>query len=214
MKNALSIPTVSIFAGFPNQNGNVVLFAATDKSFDQRAQLASARGRQSMIDTGGRVDPDRDLCTAQIENMRAGYIAVRITTNIYGFCVRDTNNLGGGRMSPNFATAAEVIDWAENWYLEAPDKREVLVYSNDATKLEAAWLDRNDYDGDETCEVHEDETKCSNAALRVYREPFTPAAFGVMACGEHSSSLQFDGYHRDRQAEIALANLKRHTRGL
>lgn len=120
------------------RNGNVILFQCTDRRFDLAAERARQLGRQAMIDTGCRVDPDQNLCAVQMEAMSAGYTLARVDTNIYGFCVRDTNNYGGGRLSPNFPTAGEALAWARRWYEENPSLREVICYESDHSKLMAA----------------------------------------------------------------------------
>jgi len=112
------------------RNGNVILFQCTDRRFDLARVRAGAQGRQAMIDTGCRVDPDQNLCAVQSEQMSAGYTLARIDTNIYGFCVRDTNNSGGGRLSPNFSAVSEALAWARSWYEQRPALREVICYAD------------------------------------------------------------------------------------
>lgn len=119
------------------RNGNVILFECTDQRFDLARVRAGEQGRQAMIDTGCRVDPDQNLCAVQAEQMGAGYTLACIDTNIYGYCVRDTNNNGGGRLSPNFPTPLEAINWARNWHGEKPALREVICYSSLYEKLAA-----------------------------------------------------------------------------
>lgn len=69
-------------------------------------------------------DQDAELCRRQMEELRRGCVLAQIDTNIYGFCVRDTHNLGGGRLSPNFNTLDECERWAEAWVMS--DERHEL----------------------------------------------------------------------------------------
>jgi hypothetical protein len=117
------------------KNGNLVIFECTDRTFEQQAQRANELGRQAMIQTGCRVDPDSNLCAAQIDAARAGFLRARIDSNIYGFCVRDTMNDGAGRMSPNFATPTEALTWAREWHQQRPALREVICYVSFAGQL-------------------------------------------------------------------------------
>jgi hypothetical protein len=68
------------------------------------------------------VDPDAELCRKQREDQAAGKIAARIQKNIYGYCVADTMNDGGGRMSPNFKSLEEAKAWAADWVAKDPAK--------------------------------------------------------------------------------------------
>ena len=55
------------------------------------------------------------------------------------------------------------------------------------------------------CEVGEDsETNCRRIGVKVYREPFTPGRFAVIACDEHADGLRSSGYHFDEEATIQL----------
>lgn len=62
----------------------------------------------------------------------------------------------------------------------------------------------NKYEGDYRCGVSED-GPCWKEAAMVYHEPFTPAAFAVIACSEHSDDLESAGYHFDEQATAELS---------
>ncbi|ABD72106.1 hypothetical protein Rfer_4420 (plasmid) [Rhodoferax ferrireducens T118] len=54
------------------------------------------------------------------------YLMAAVSTNIYGFCVRDTHNDGLGNMSGN-RSAEWALDWARRWHAEAPQSREFIV---------------------------------------------------------------------------------------
>lgn len=112
-----------------------VLVPCADPFYDQAAALArkiDTRGRDLAARLGmtGH-DGDATLCAIQVEAQRAGYTMVTITTNVYGFVVRDTMNDGagvlfGGRSRPG-TTQEEALAWAKTWHAEKPDLREVIA---------------------------------------------------------------------------------------
>lgn len=81
----------------------------------------------------GQRDPCHHLCAMQREQGRAGFVLAEISTNIYGFCVRDTLNDGlgvllraeGGRRGGN-GSADRAIEWARKWHAEDPGRRAVV----------------------------------------------------------------------------------------
>jgi hypothetical protein len=105
-----------------------VIFPCATTKWREQAEKAKTDGRALFIKTGGRLaDIDRQLCCIQAAQQGAGYILAELTDNIYGFCVRDTMNDGGGRLSPNFKTALEVWEWARDWQAKDPERREVVL---------------------------------------------------------------------------------------
>jgi hypothetical protein len=110
----------------------VTIFDCTKPEWADAAKRAKASGvsfAEAVAPyTGGRgVDRDANLCAVQREQQAAGYIAAELGRNIYGYCIRDTMNDGGGRLSPNMTTALEAVLWAREWHAKAPDKRTVSV---------------------------------------------------------------------------------------
>lgn len=79
---------------------------------------------------GIRVDPDADLCRVQSKHQAEGFVMAEIYRNVHGWCVRDVNNNGQGRMSDNYATRAEALAWAQAWYDRAPDRRRLIARFN------------------------------------------------------------------------------------
>ena len=74
----------------------------------------------------GQRDRDQHLCGVQRSQQMRGYLMAEVSTNIYGFCVRDTHNDGLGNMSGN-GSAEWALDWARRWHAEAPQSREIIV---------------------------------------------------------------------------------------
>lgn len=57
------------------------------------------------------------------------------------------------------------------------------------------------YEGDYRCSASEaEDDRCPKVATQVRREPFTPAAFGVLTCDEHADPA----YSLDVEATIQL----------
>lgn len=82
---------------------------------------------------GARIDYDAHLCSMQRQQEREGFVLAAISTNIYGFCVRDTLNDGlgvmlranGGKRGGD-GSAARAIEWARKWHAEDPSRRAVV----------------------------------------------------------------------------------------
>lgn len=51
---------------------------------------------------------------------------------------------------------------------------------------------------DYICQVQED-GPCRSPATYVIREPYTPAATRILACGSHANDMEEFGYHIDYQ---------------
>ena len=60
--------------------------------------------------------------------------------------------------------------------------------------------------GVHTCEVKEGE-RCQCQATHVLREPYTPAAARVLACGPHAKDLIEFGYYVDYQGTHSLKQM-------
>jgi hypothetical protein len=107
---------------------NVFDYATT--LWDEQAARARESGKKFAADVapyakGRGVDVDANLCAVQAEQAAKGVVWATFFKNVYGWCVRDTNNNGGGRMSPNFKTVPEAIAWAAQWHAKDPEKRRV-----------------------------------------------------------------------------------------
>ncbi len=87
----------------------------------------------------GRVDPDAHLCAMQRQQAREGFVQAAISTNIYGFCVRDTLNDGHGVLhsARNGGGALAAVEFAKAWHAADPERREVIIgYVNAAQRSE------------------------------------------------------------------------------
>lgn len=79
----------------------------------------------------GQRDQCHHFCCAQRELQAKGYLHVEISTNIYGYVVRDTMNDGcgvffGGRLRPG-TTLEEAISWARQWHAKDAEHRKVTL---------------------------------------------------------------------------------------
>ena len=99
-----------------------VAIPCTDKKWDMEAKRAKELGQRDL----GYGDPDANLCAVQSRHQQQGYQMAEISHNVYGFCLRDTNNNGAGRMSSNFAKYSDALEFAQQWHAERPAFREVL----------------------------------------------------------------------------------------
>lgn len=59
------------------------------------------------------------------------------------------------------------------------------------------------YEGDFRCASGED-SRCRRVATKVYREPYTPAAYPMLVCDEHSKGCVAFGYTFDEEATAEL----------
>ena len=78
----------------------------------------------------GQRDICHHFCCAQSQLHAEGFRLVEISTNIYGYCVRDTMNDGmgviyGGRDRPG-TTREDAMAWAREWHAERPTHRKVI----------------------------------------------------------------------------------------
>src|SRR5205085_5642614 len=98
-----------------------IIFACTDPMWDEEIRAAKARDEKS-----GMRDRCYYLCQQQASQHARGYRMVEVFRNIYGWCVRDVNNDGDGRLSPNYPDADEAIMWAWGFYSADPARCEVI----------------------------------------------------------------------------------------
>lgn len=116
---------------------------ASDK-WQRMTEDAKALDRMAVRDHGQR-DHDHHLCAMQRQQFRDGFVLAEVSTNIYGFCVRDTLNDGlgvllrayGGKRGGD-GSAKRAIQFAREWHAEAFDKRAVVVGYIDSD-LRAEW---------------------------------------------------------------------------
>lgn len=109
--------------------GRVTLFSP-DPKWAQQMEDARQLDRYAVEHYGQR-DRCHHFCAMQRQQQREGFLMVEISTNIYGYCVRDTMNDGqgilfGGRARRG-ATQTEAIEWARAWHAERPSHREVIA---------------------------------------------------------------------------------------
>jgi len=82
---------------------------------------------------GGYMTPyqrDNMLCAMQERHHARGLREFRLSTNIYGWCVERTTNLGGGAHSQTRRglTKAEAIAWGIAWAKEDPSQRYFTIF--------------------------------------------------------------------------------------
>ena len=102
-----------------------LIFPCASDLWDKEIEDAKSIDRECVAKYGQR-DRSHHHCCVQRQQQRAGYMMVEISTNIYGFCVRDTHNDGLGNMSGN-GSAAFAVEWASNWHAARPTHRVVFV---------------------------------------------------------------------------------------
>lgn len=102
-----------------------VLIPCNSSAWQDEADHAKAMDRDCVAKFGQR-DRDLHLCSVQRSQQRRGYLMAKVTTNRYGFCVRDTMNDGLGNMSGN-GSAEWALQWAREWHAEAPASRVVIL---------------------------------------------------------------------------------------
>ena len=83
---------------------------------------------------GGYMTPrqrDDMLCAMQVRNHAAGLCEFKLSTNIYGWCVEKTTNLGGGAASQTRRglTQAEAVAWGIEWAKADPSRRYFTIYT-------------------------------------------------------------------------------------
>lgn len=102
-----------------------VVISSTSAAWQAESDQAKQVDRDCVMKHGQR-DRDQHLCGVQRSQQMRGYLMAEISTNIHGFCVRDTHHDGMGNMSGN-GSAEWALDWARRWHAEAPHSREVVV---------------------------------------------------------------------------------------
>lgn len=114
---------------------------ASDK-WQRMTEDAKAIDRMAVRDHGQH-DPCHHLCAVQRQQFREGFVLAEISTNIYGFCVRDTLNDGlgvmlrahGGKRGGD-GSAERAIAWARAWHAEDPTRRALVQGYIDSDLLE------------------------------------------------------------------------------
>lgn len=100
-----------------------------------KAELSEAKAMdRECVERHGQRDRDQHLCGVQRAQFNRGYLLAEISTNIHGYCARDTHNDGLGNMSGN-GSAEWALDWARRWQAEAPQSREVVVGYIDKARM-------------------------------------------------------------------------------
>jgi hypothetical protein len=102
-----------------------ILIPCSSESWQAEIDQAQAIDRECFVKYGQR-DRDHHLCSVQRSQQMRGYTEAQITTNRYGFCVRDTMNDGLGNLSGN-GTAEWAVEFARKWQSDVPGKRKVIV---------------------------------------------------------------------------------------
>lgn len=116
-----------------------ILIVPTDPRWHADMERAREIDRMAVEEFGQR-DPCHHLCSEQRSQQARGYMMVEVSTNMFGYCVRDTINDGlgvlfGGRARPG-TTKAEALEWARQWHAERPTHREVIMGYESASALE------------------------------------------------------------------------------
>ena len=93
--------------------------------WEQELTEAARVGREAYVN-GYTRDPDRQLCAIQSEQVRKGVYLAEIGKNIHGFCLLE-NFAGRYRISPNFKTLVECLEFARQWHAQDPEKRRVDI---------------------------------------------------------------------------------------
>jgi len=83
---------------------------------------------------GGYLTPrqrDDMLCGMQVRHHRMGLCEFALSTNIYGWSVNKTTNLGGGRAAQTRRgmTKSEAIAWGIQWAKADPNRRYFTIYT-------------------------------------------------------------------------------------
>lgn len=107
-----------------------VLFDFTSPRHDEVMEDARWMDAYAVGNFGQR-DICHHFCCAQRQLHAEGFRLVEVSTNIYGYCVRDTMNDGmgviyGGRERKG-TTREEAIAWAQEWHAERPTHRKVIL---------------------------------------------------------------------------------------
>jgi len=118
----------SSLAARANDSRREVLLDYASPRYDEAMEDARWMDAYAVGNFGQR-DRCHHFCCAQRQLQGEGFLHVEISTNIYGYVVRDTMNDGrgvlfGGRQDPG-TTRDEAIAWARAWHAERPTHRKV-----------------------------------------------------------------------------------------
>jgi len=122
----------------PEYNRVVVMGAeAYERYRSDRAALRADQDRKGaeIKERGGFMTPrqrDDMLCSMQRRHFSFGLREFRLSTNIYGWCVEKTTNLGGGAAAQTRRglNKAEAIAWGVQWAKADPNNRYFTVYTS------------------------------------------------------------------------------------
>ena len=120
----------------PQYNRVVVMgTAAYDRRRSEREALTTEQDRKAaeIRERGGHMTPrqrDDMLCAMQRRQFAAGLREFKLSTNIYGWCVEKTTNLGGGAhaQTRRGLNKADAIEWGIEWAKKDPSKRFFTIY--------------------------------------------------------------------------------------
>ena len=104
-----------------------LVLKATNPKWDAEiaaAKVSDAANRHTVL-YGQELLPDYQATVRSHDAQ--GFWEVKVESNIHGWCVRDRNNNGAGRMSQNYPTKDEALKWANDWYNEDSSKRQVFA---------------------------------------------------------------------------------------
>lgn len=117
---------------------NRVVVAGLDAYEARRSEREALRAEQDrkaaeIRERGGFMTPrqrDDMLCAMQRRQFARGLREFKLSTNIYGWCVEKTTNLGGGMAAQTRRglNKAEAIEWGIEWAKKDPSKRFFTIY--------------------------------------------------------------------------------------
>jgi hypothetical protein len=116
------------YGSFPTtRNPNVIVIAApTDPRWKSEYDKLEARRNDPTYRGLPNYNFDNDLCGIQSSQNSRGFVLASIYKSIYGFYLR-TVFAGGISISSHFETFEACERWAiDEWYLRAPDRRELI----------------------------------------------------------------------------------------
>ena len=112
----------------------VVGVPAHERRAAERVELTKAQDERAARTRGGLTGRRRDdmLCDMQRRQFAAGLTEFKLSTNIYGWCVEKTTNLGGGAhaQTRRGLTKAEAISWGIEWAKADPARRYFTIYTS------------------------------------------------------------------------------------
>ena len=108
---------------YPRNPNIQALFIPTSDKFDNEVKLAKEADSSAAISRGRGYY----LNAIQNHHQSLGAYVMQITTNKYGFALRDSHNDGIGNIAPQGCNASEVLQLAYNFYSKDPEKRTVII---------------------------------------------------------------------------------------